>query len=302
MIYDVIIIGSGPAGMSAAMFLKRANLNILLIEKDTPGGQVVRTGVVENYPGCGRTTGLALAQVMYEQITELKVPYIFDSVIFVEKHEYFQVETRQNRYFTKNIIIATGTKQRKIGVPGEEEFFGRGVSYCAICDANFYKNENVVVIGGGNSAFEEGLYLSKICKQVTLLARSSKFRADYIYIEKAMNTPNLTILNNKRIVEFIGNKVLEKIKYEDILTKEIGEIETDGAFIYVGSEPATKIFKSFDILDENGYIIVNEEKETNVPGIYAVGDCTRKPLRQILTATSDGAIAASTIIRKLTKE
>lgn len=302
MIYDVIIIGSGPAGMSAAMFLKRANLDILLIEKDTPGGQVIRTGVVENYPGYTKTTGLALAQGMYQQIAELQVPYIFDSVIFVEKNEYFQVETKTNRYFAKNIIIATGTRQRKIGVPGEEEFYGRGVSYCAICDANFYKNENVVVIGGGNSAFEEGLYLSKICKTVTLLARSSKFRADQIYIDKAINTSNMTILNNKRTLEFIGDKVLEKIKYEDVVTKEVGEIKTDGVFIYVGSEPNTKMFKQFNILDENGYILVNEEKETIIPGMFAVGDCTQKPLRQILTATADGAIAASTIIRKITKE
>lgn len=302
IIYDVIIIGAGPSGLSAAMYLKRANLNVIVIEKNTPGGKIITTGDIENYPGFRKNSGFELAKVMYQQVRELKIPFVFDEVIFIEPGEVFNIDTRKGRYYSKNVIIAVGTEHRTIGIPGEEKFLGNGISYCAICDGNFYKDENVVVVGGGNSAFEEGLYLTKICKSVTLLARSSHNKADAILVEKAKATSNMIVSYNKRVIEFIGTKYLEKCIYEDIVTKEIFELPIDGAFIYVGYEPNTSIFKHFGILDKDNFIVTNDEKETIIKGMYAIGDCIVKPLRQIVTASSDGAICAATIIKKASKE
>ena len=298
MIYDAVIIGSGPGGMTAAMYLKRANLNVLLIEKEAPGGQIIKTGYVENYPGVEKVTGVELATRMYMQIVELNVPNVFENVISVEKNEYFEITTENNKYYAKNVIAATGTKQRQLGIPNENKLYTRGISYCAICDGSFYKDEDVLVIGGGNSAFEEGLYLSNICKSVTLIARAN-FRATDIYIEKALNTPNMKICKNTKPLEFIGEKHLEKVRCQNTLTNEIFDIEVKGAFIYIGSEPNTSLFKHFNVLNENGYIITNEHKETTIKGLYAVGDCSNQVLKQIVTATSDGAVAATSISKNI---
>ena len=249
MVYDAVIIGSGPGGMSAAMYLKRANLNILLIEKEAPGGQVIRTGYVENYPGVEKVTGIELATRMYEQIIKFNVPNVFENVISVEKNEYFEITTANNKYLSKNVVVATGTRQRQLGIPNENEFFTKGISYCAICDGGFYKNEDVIVIGGGNSAFEEGLYLSNICKTVTLIARAD-FRASPIFIEKALNTPNMKICKNTKPLEFIGETHLEKVKCQNTLTNEIFDIEVKAAFIYIGSEPNTSMFKHFNVVEK----------------------------------------------------
>ncbi len=299
--YEVIVIGEGPAGMSASLFLKRANINVLLLEKGIPGGKLIWTSQVENYPGFRKNSGVDLATIMHQQIKDEKVKRSREEArdIIRLKDGNFKVITNKHEYTTQYVIFAAGSNVRSLGVPGEQEFKSKGLSYCALCEGNQYTNEKVVVIGGGTSGFEEGLYLSKICKGVTLISRSPQYKAPPVLVEKAKNTPNMEIMNNKIIKEFIGDGFLEGVVIEDKITGEIETIQTHGCFVYIGFDPTTTMLSKYGVLDEKGYIYVDDSRETNVPGLYAVGDCVHKTTRQVITAVADGVVAAVAITRKL---
>ena len=299
--YEVIVIGEGPAGMSASLFLKRANINVLMIEKGIPGGKLIWTSQVENYPGFKRNSGVELATIMHQQIKDEQVKKVRDEVLDIIRLQdgNFKVVTKKKEYLTQYVIFAAGSNVRSLGVPGEQEFKSKGLSYCALCEGNLYSNERVVVIGGGTSGFEEGLYLSKICKSVTLISRSPQYKAPPVLVEKAKATPNMTIVNNKIIKEFIGDAFLEGVVIEDKITGKVETIETHGCFIYIGFDPTTTMLSKYGVLDEKGYIYVDDSRETNVPGLYAVGDCVHKTTRQVITAVADGVVAAVAITRKL---
>ena len=276
--YEVIVIGEGPAGMSASLFLKRANIEVLLIEKGIPGGKLIWTSQVENYPGFKKNSGVELATIMHQQVKDEQVKKVRDEVLDLVRMTdgNFRITTKKTEYTSQYVIFAAGSKVRNLNVPGEAEFKSRGLSYCALCDGNLYSNEDVVVIGGGTSGFEEGLYLSKICKSVTLISRSPQYKAPPILVEKALATPNMNIINNKIIKEFVGNGYLEGVVIEDRITGETETINTHGCFIYIGFDPTTNMLSKYGVLDERGYIYVDDSRETNVPGLYAAGDCVHK--------------------------
>jgi len=296
--YDVVIAGAGPAGMTAAVYASRANLDTLMIERGIPGGQVANTEDVENYPGFDHILGPDLSNKMFEHAKKFGAEYAYGDISEVVDHgEYKVVKAGDQEYKTRTVIIATGAEQKKIGIPGEEEFVGRGVSYCAVCDGAFFKDKELVVIGGGDSAVEEGIYLTKFAKKVTIIHRRDELRAQKIIQERAFN-------NDK--IEFIWNTEAEEINGPDgkvsslsLVNRETGDkstFETDGVFIYIGTIPLSEPFKSLGITNDEGYIPTNEEMETNIPGIYAAGDVREKKLRQIVTATGDGSIAAEAAI------
>lgn len=293
-VYDVIIAGAGPAGMTAAVYASRGNLDTLMIERGMPGGQMADTEDIENYPGYESVLGADLSNKMFEHAKKFGAAYAYGNINGVVDHGDYKVITAGDKeYKTKTLIIATGAQYTKLGVEGEEELTGRGVSYCAVCDGAFFKEKEIVVIGGGDSAVEEGVYLTKFAKKVTVIHRRDELRAQKILQERAF-------ANDK--VEFIWDTVAEKMNGKDgklnslslhnVKTDEKYEYETDGVFVYIGMDPLSEPFKSLGIVDEEGYIPTNENMETKVPGVYAVGDVREKELRQIVTATGDGSIAA----------
>lgn len=290
-IYDCIIVGSGIAGMSSAIYLKRANKDILLLESYMPGGQINNTSNVENYPGFTKIDGPTLVMNLHDQINSMEIPLKYEKVININKEDNFIVETNKEKYLTKNIVLATGRTPNKLGI--EDEFVGKGVSYCALCDGNLYKNEEIVVVGGGNSAFEESLYLSKICKKVTILNRSAKLRASIILQEEVSKQNNIEVIYNCSI-EKINS---ENNKIVSVSTNK-GDINCTGIFIYIGLTPNLD-YINLDLEKENNYIIVDNKMKTNIEGIYACGDIIKKDVYQIITAASEGAIAATSIIRSM---
>ena len=289
MKYDIIIIGAGPGGLTAAIYAKRANLSCAIIEKGAPGGQIINSYSVENYPGIGQISGVDLAMQMYNQVVSLEVPFIFEEVKEIKDH--FVVVTNDGEYEASSVIIATGQSPKRLHLENEEKMLGRGISFCAICDGSFYKNKDVIVVGGGNSAIEESLYLSSICKNVYVLVRN-QLRADELIVKELKEKENVKIMLNTKPLEYLFDDSFLGIKTNN------GEILASGCFLYVGNVPNTS-FVPEEIKDEYGYIITDLHMETKIKGLYAVGDCREKELRQIVTATSDGAIAASTIKKTL---
>lgn len=294
-IYDVIIIGSGPAGMMAATYTARANLKVLLLEKGAPGGKMMTTAEIENWPGVQMITGMQLSQDMYKQATALGAQYAMGDVKQVRINGDVRevVLTNETVYTGKTVLIATGTKERSLPAPGIKENLGRGVSFCAICDGAFFRGKDVVVVGGGNSAIEESYHLSKLVNKVTILVRKDYLRAEKLLQKKIESCDNIEILYNTEIVEVESenNKVSRIITIQN-QTNETSSIEASGVFIYVGADPVSSMFQDLDICDEAGYIITDENMQTKIPGVYAIGDVRQKFLRQIVTATGDGAIAA----------
>lgn len=293
-IYDVIIIGAGPAGMTAAVYTSRANLSTLMLERGVPGGQMVNTEEVENYPGYDHILGPELATKMFEHAKKFGAEYAYGDVKeVIDGEEYKTVVTSNQQYKARAIIIATGAEYKKLGVPGEKELGGRGVSYCAVCDGAFFKGKELVVVGGGDSAVEEGVYLTRFASKVTIVHRRDQLRAQKILQQRAF-------ANEK--IDFIWNHTVKQINEKDgrvgsvtlvhTQTGEEREFPCDGVFIYIGMVPLTKPFASLGITNENGYIETNELMETKVPGIFAAGDVREKSLRQIVTATGDGSVAA----------
>ena len=298
MDYNTVIIGSGVAGMTAAIYLKRARKSVCILENGVPGGQITLTSAVENYPGFKSISGSDLALNIYNQVLDLGVDYIYKRACKVEVvNDKIKILTLDAEITANNLIIATGRSPRKLEVKMEDRLIGNGVSFCATCDSSLYKNKKVAVVGGGTSALEEAVYLSKICDSVTLIHRRDVFTAPEALIETVKSTKNINIITNSVVKEFETNdNKLSKIILED-KNKNLTEIDVDGCFEYIGQVPNTDIFKDLNILDEKGYVNVNDNYETSIPGIYAVGDCIKKDLYQVITACSDGATAANRIIK-----
>lgn len=296
-IYDVIIIGAGPAGMTAAVYTSRANLSTLMIERGIPGGQMANTEDVENYPGFESILGPDLSNKMFEHAKKFGAEYAYGDIKeIVDGKEYKVVKAGSKEYKARAVIIAAGAEYKKIGVPGEKELGGRGVSYCAVCDGAFFKGKELVVIGGGDSAVEEGVYLTRFASKVTIVHRRDKLRAQSILQARAFDNEKVDFLWNKTVKEIHEeNGKVGKVTLVDTVTGEESEFTTDGVFIYIGMLPLSKPFENLGITNEEGYIETNDRMETKVEGIFAAGDIREKSLRQIVTATGDGSIAAQSV-------
>lgn len=292
--YDVAILGAGPAGMTAAVYASRAELSTVMIERGMPGGQVANTEDVENFPGFSLITGPELSSKMFEHSTKFGAEYKFGDVQSVTLDgNYKVIDLGTEKIRAKAVIIATGAEHKKIGVPGEEELAGKGISYCAVCDGAFFKERDLVVIGGGDSAVEEGIFLTKYANKVTVIHRRDELRAQKILQERAFNNEKMDFIWDTEIQSVNGESVVESVTLYDKNSEETYDFETNGVFIYIGLVPLTQPFENLGILNEKtGYVIANDEMETNVPGIFAAGDVREKTLRQIVTATGDGSIAA----------
>ncbi len=297
--FDCVVIGAGVAGMTAAIYLKRYNISVLLIEKSSPGGQITQTPKVENYPGCVSIDGATLAMNMFEQVNNLNVEYRYGNVTKIEdsgseKKVYLGDEVIQ----TKSIILATGRVPRKLGLEKENQLVGRGISWCATCDGVFYKNEEVAVVGGGNSALEESLFLSTICKKVHILYRGQNLRADHILQDRAKEKENIEIHYFTQVKELIEKE--EKLSSIIVIEREEQkEIDAKCLFIDIGFTPDEQLLSTLDLELEDSYIIVDDQMKTNLDGIYACGDAIKKDLYQVSTAVGEGSLAAYSIKKYL---
>lgn len=292
-IYDVVIVGAGPAGMTAAVYASRANLKTVMLERGVPGGQMANTEDVENFPGFDFITGPELSSKMFEHAQKFGAEYKYGDLQSVEDHgNYKLLKTSSEEFKTRTVIIATGAEYKKIGVPGEELLTGRGVSYCAVCDGAFFKERELVVIGGGDSAVEEGVYLTKFASKVTIVHRRAELRAQKILQERAFKNEKIEFIWDTELQSINGEGKVGSVTLLDKNTGNTYDYDTDGVFVYIGMLPLTKPFKDLGILNELNYVETNREMETSVPGIYAAGDVIDKTLRQIVTATGDGSIAA----------
>ncbi|PEC51681.1 thioredoxin-disulfide reductase [Bacillus sp. AFS077874] len=296
-IYDVIIIGAGPAGMTAAVYTSRANLSTLMMERGIPGGQMANTEEIENYPGFDSILGPDLSNKMFDHAKKFGAEYAYGDIKeIIDGKEYKTIIAGKKEYKARAIIISTGAEYKKIGVPGEQELGGRGVSYCAVCDGAFFKDKELVVIGGGDSAVEEGVYLTRYASKVTIVHRRDQLRAQKILQDRAFANEKISFVWNSTIKEVNGTDgKVSSVTLVDTQNGEESEFKTDGVFIYIGMLPLTKPFLSLGITNENGYIETNDVMETRVPGIFAAGDVREKTLRQVVTATGDGSIAAQAV-------
>lgn len=290
-VYDLIIIGCGPAGMSAAIYARRFNLSVLILEYNAPGGAMVNTEEISNYPGVNTINGVDLSMQMYTQMMSLNVDYQGVKVLEIikNKEKDFVVKGSNKEFYSKSIIIATGTRNRVLNIESEKKFFYRGISWCAICDGPLYKGKDVAVIGGGNSALSAALTLSKFVNKVYLVHRRSEFRSEKMITEKVLNNKKIELILNSNVIDFTGDQLLDGIivKNKD---EEQRKIAVSGCFEEIGRLPNTEFLKGIE-LSSDGYIIVNEDCKTSVDGIYACGDVILKKVRQIATAVNDGAIA-----------
>jgi len=291
-VLDLVIIGAGPAGMTAALYASRAMLNFVIIEKGFPGGQVINTYEVDNYLGIKMTSGMELSNMFLEHINELGVEVKTEDVegITIEG-DLKIIKTYSGTYTAKTVILATGASWRKLGAEGEIRLAGRGVSYCATCDGAFYKGKDVLVVGGGDVAVEDAIYLARMCKKVTIIHRRDEFRAVKVLQEKLFKVDNIEVLWFHELKEIIGEEVVSAARLVNNQTKEETTINVDGVFIAVGNIPNTELLAGKVEMDESGWIIADENCETSVPGVFAAGDLRVKALRQIVTASADGAIS-----------
>lgn len=285
--FDCIIIGSGISGITAAIYLKRANYNVILIEENVFGGQINKTSRIENYPGYSFIDGPSFVMNLYNQIKELEIPIYYNKVIDVKNNDEYEVITDKDILYAKGLIIASGRTPLTLNIENEQKLIGRGISYCALCDGMFFKDKDVVVVGGGNSAFEESLYLSDICSSVTILNRSDKLKASKSLINQVKERKNITIKYNSSIAK-INEK--DNMLYSVEVNEE--EIKCQGLFIYIGSTPNIKYLENLNLNQENNYLIVDNNMRTNLKNVYACGDVIKKEVYQIITAASDGAQAA----------
>ena len=295
--YDIIIIGAGPAGLTSAIYGKRAEKNVLVLEAKSYGGQIINTPKIENYPVAPNISGFEFATNLYNQVIDLGVQINFEKVEKINNNDdYKEVITDKNTYKTKAVIIATGSKNRKLGLPNEEELIGKGISYCATCDGAFYKDKTVAVVGGGNTAIEDALYLSDIASKVYIINRREEFKVDSFDIDCVKKKNNIEILYNSSITKLNGKTFLESIEITDNngISKNL---DVNGLFIAIGQIPENNNFSKYVDLNEYGYIIAKEDCHTKTDGIFVAGDAREKELRQLVTATSDGAIAAVEAIK-----
>ncbi len=297
---NVVVIGAGPAGMTAALYLSDAGVGVTLIEKGMYGGQMTTTARIANYPGFVDVAGWELSQHMFDQLAAAGVTITADTVTGIEKSgEGFTVKGINGSFSGDAVIIANGVTRRRIGCPGETEFAGRGVSYCAVCDGNFFRGRDVAVIGGGNSALEDAAYLAGICPNVYLIHRRDELRADEKYVRAAKSKENITFVYSHYPERIIGDDRVSGIEIRDLKTGEIKTLDVSGVFVAVGLDADNGGFGSLVDLTENGYIDADESCVTSCPGIFAAGDTRDKKLRQIVTATADGAVAAKQAIEYL---
>lgn len=291
--YDTLIIGSGPAGMTAALYAARSNLKVGIIEQGAPGGQMNNTSEIENYPGYDHISGPDLSMKMYEPLEKFGVETIYGIVKTIEDAgEVKRVITEDASYAAKTLILATGAKYRTLGVPGEEEYTSRGVSYCAVCDGAFFRNQDLLVVGGGDSAVEEAVYLTQFAKSVTIIHRRDELRAQKILQDRAFANDKINFIWDSVVKEIKGTDIkVSGVTIENVKTGELSEHEFGGIFIYVGVNPVTSMVADLGITDSAGWVITDEHMMTPKAGIFAIGDVRQKELRQIATAVGDGAIA-----------
>ena len=290
--YDTIIIGAGPAGMTAALYAARSNLKVALIEGGLPGGQMNNTSDIENYPGYANISGPELAEKMFEPLENLGVEHLYGFVKNIENHgDVKKVITDDEEFETRTVIVATGSKHRLLGVPGEEELNSRGVSYCAVCDGAFFRDQDLLVVGGGDSAVEEAIFLTQFAKSVTIVHRRDELRAQKVLQDRAFANEKINFIWDSVVKEIKGENRVESVVIENVKTNQVTEHAFGGVFIYVGLDPVSDFTKDLQIQDESGWIVTDDHMKTSVAGVFAVGDVRQKDLRQVTTAVGDGAIA-----------
>ncbi|HOK29054.1 MAG TPA: thioredoxin-disulfide reductase [bacterium] len=299
---ELIIVGGGPAGLTSAIYSARALIDTLVIEKMLPGGQPVLTTFIENYPGFPEgISGPELAERLESQAGKFGAKIITSRPVLniSRKEEGFEIKTEMESFLGKAVIVATGTSPRKLNVPGEEEFTGRGVSYCAVCDGAFYRDRVVAVVGGGDSAMDESIYLTRFASKVFVIHRRNQLRAEKILQERAFSNPKISFIWDTVVQSIEGDRKVELLKLKNVKTGEISELKVDGIFVYIGSTPNSSMVKDLVDLDENGFIITDNCMKTSVPGLFAAGDVRNTNFRQLATAIGDGAIAANSAERYL---
>ena len=290
--YDIIVVGSGPAGLTAALYAKRAGKNVLLLERESIGGQIVYSPLVENFPALPHISGADLASRLYEQVESLGAEISSEEVTAAEQIPGgFRLTTDFGVREGKALILATGVQHRSLGLPGEEDLIGRGVSYCAVCDGAFYKDRDVAVVGGGDTALQDALFLANTCRSVTLVVRRDRFRGEAVLVKKLAEKPNITVLMETSPVVYVTeNGDLSGLTVNEKGTERTLSVE--GVFLAVGQKPCSEVFSSLVATNDAGYFLAGEDCRTNVPGIFAAGDCRVKAVRQLTTAVGDGAVAA----------
>ncbi|APS41370.1 Thioredoxin reductase [Weissella jogaejeotgali] len=296
--YDTIILGAGPGGMTAATYASRANLSVLMIDRGIYGGQMNNTAEVENYPGFNSILGPDLSEKMYQSSTQFGAEYAFGTVLHVQAQDdgSWRVVTDMDEYTTNSVIVATGSDYKKLAVPGEDDYSGRGVSYCAVCDGAFFRGQHVIVVGGGDSAVEEATYLAGLADKVTVFHRRDKLRAQQILQERAFANDKIEFVWNTEVEEILGDdKKVTGVRVHNNVTDEVYTVDAAGVFIYVGVLPVSDVVADLGITNERGWIETNERMETALPGIYALGDVREKELRQITTAVGDAAVAGQNV-------
>lgn len=301
--YDTIIIGAGPAGMTAALYAARSNLKVALLEAGIPGGQMNNTSDVENYPGYALISGPELAEKMFEPLENLGVEHVFGHVQRIEDQGgYKKVITEDEVYESKTVIIATGAFHRQLNVPGEAEFNSRGVSYCAVCDGAFFRDEDLLVVGGGDSAVEEAIFLTQFAKSVTIVHRRDQLRAQKVLQDRAFANEKISFVWDSVVEAIHGDeRKVTGVTFKNIKTGETSQADFGGIFIYVGLDPVSEFVADLGIRDESGWIVTDDHMKTSVAGIYAIGDVRQKDLRQITTAVGDGAIAGQEAYKYITE-
>jgi len=300
--YDTIIIGAGPAGMTAALYAARSNLKVALIEGGLPGGQMNNTSDIENYPGYANISGPELAEKMFEPLENLGVEHLYGFVEAVEDHgDVKKVITDDEEFETRTVIVATGSKHRLLGVPGEEELNSRGVSYCAVCDGAFFRDQDLLVVGGGDSAVEEAIFLTQFAKSVTIVHRRDELRAQKVLQDRAFANDKINFIWDSVVKEIKGENRVESVVIENVKTNQVTEHAFGGVFIYVGLDPVSDFTKDLQIQDESGWIVTDDHMKTSVAGVFAVGDVRQKDLRQVTTAVGDGAIAGQEAYKYITE-
>lgn len=289
---DVIIVGAGPGGLTAALYASRANLKTIIIEKGMPGGEINNTADVENYPGFKLISGPELANHIFESAMAFGAEHVYGDVEQIEVEDLTKkVHTSKTIYQAPVVIIATGANHRKLGVPGEELLAGKGVSYCAVCDGFFFRNRHVIVVGGGDSAVEEGTYLTQFAEKVTIIHRRDELRAQKVLQNRAFANEKVNFVWDTVVEEIVGENNVEGVKVRNVKTNETSTIAADGVFVYVGLIPNSDTVKDLGVTDEEGWIVTNNQMETTIPGLFAVGDVRQTNLRQIATAVGDGSQA-----------
>ena len=300
--YDTIIIGAGPAGMTAALYAARSNLKVALIEGGLPGGQMNNTSDIENYPGYANISGPELAEKMFEPLENLGVEHLYGFVENIEDHgDIKKVITDDEEFETRTVIVATGSKHRLLGVPGEEELNSRGVSYCAVCDGAFFRDQDLLVVGGGDSAVEEAIFLTQFAKSVTIVHRRDELRAQKVLQDRAFANEKINFIWDSVVKEIKGENRVESVVIENVKTNQVTEHAFGGVFIYVGLDPVSDFTKDLQIQDESGWIVTDDHMKTSVAGVFAVGDVRQKDLRQVTTAVGDGAIAGQEAYKYITE-